>query len=191
MADNWDLMLTELRQIRRAVAGDDDENTPLSLGGNGGTFVNGQNAVICTNTNWVDDRITDSSISDLAPGDVQTIVEMVSNDNDVQVAPMSVATTQHPHDYDSDNVDESAVEYVFERKKGHNDRWQTLSGLTTTVPFGQIGDPTPLLPDAAVGPMAAFRIRFKNITDGESSTTTISAEDIGCELHGRIVRGGD
>jgi hypothetical protein len=103
-----------------------------------------------------------------------------------------VATTPHPGDIDGDGEDESIVRYRFEQKvDSPSDTYNELPGLSNTLRFGKIGDPVQLLEDGYVGPVSSFQIVFENRSDGFASPMSVDIDEIGAEVHARILRGID
>lgn len=188
---NWDRrllddVLDELQAIREAIGG----IRPVIRTEGGRDFTMPKNALVIANQRWEDEDVEalDFTTTTLEPGEEATIVEVVSTEPNVKYAARSVATSAHAGDYNDDNVDESLVRYRFEHKKEANDKWHTLPGLTSTVPYGQIGQPVELMPGTFVGPVSGFRIVFENVTEGESNPINVDGKYLAAQLHGRILR---
>ena len=133
-------------------------------------FVAPRDTLILGNDLWEDDRVSDidfqARLGDdtLDPGESVTALEIVSNDRDISLAALALATTRHPGDINGDGSTENIVRYRIEDKPDDpTDSYNILPGLSTTSPFGQIGDPVELLPGGnAVGPMYSFRVVVEN-----------------------------
>jgi hypothetical protein len=151
-----------------------------------------RDAIVVAGDEWNDDNVTDLTYDgDLDPGDEETVAVVRSTKRNVKFAPRAVATTVHPGDIDGDGNDENIVEYHFDHKQSITDEWNELPGMTTTMPFGSIGQPVELIPGTFIGPVAAFRIRFVNRSDTFSTPLSAAEDDIGGEIHGRTVRGSE
>jgi hypothetical protein len=152
-------------------------------------FISARDAVIVANDEWLDDETNDLTFSgDLGPGDEEVVARVESREPDVAVAARAVAATTHPHDFDNDGVEESAIRYRYEHKLDKSGGYRSLPGLRTTLPLGDIGEPVELVTGAYVGPVAGFQIVFENRTDGSANPVTIDQDNIGGELHCRILR---
>lgn len=172
--------LQELRELRNDIRARQSRDVDV---------VPSNDAVIVGNQEWVDETINDINItSDLGPGETVTVAETRSTDANIGIMLKAAGVTTHPGDIDGDGNDENVVEYRFERIESQAGKYNGLSGLTTTAPFGSIGNPTPLIPGSYIGPSQAFRLRFHNRSDDFSNNVTVAKEDIGAQLHARVVR---
>lgn len=182
-----------LRQIRNAVRGIDTEGasgqTAIRVHDMGGDFAPPQETINIANQRWLSHRLTPKSYDDLEPGDTQTIVEMESDQSDLYVAVKGVATSQHAHDLQGDGELQSAVTYQHEFKTHGGSEWVQFPGLGGTLPLGTLGDPVEIIPGTYVGPMAGYRIRFTNRSNGETNEVTIPAEKLGAQIAGIAITG--
>lgn len=161
-------------------------------------FVSPANAFVLAGDKWEDDDVTDidytssdnAGDSNLDPGEELTAVEAVANEVGTFLALSAVATTEHAADMDADGVDESIIRYKYQMKPTRQaDKYNTLPGMSSTLSFGAMGDPQPFVPNAYIGPVKAFRVIFENRADEFSSSESVGVNDIGCHLHGRVLRG--
>jgi hypothetical protein len=157
-----------------------------------------RNTVVVANNRWADDSVADIDYTSnanagndqLDPGEMLTAVEAETTRQDEWLALRAVATTAHGADIDNDGNTENIVQYNFGHKaKTASDRYNELSGLSTTLPFGSIGRPVELIPGRFVGPAKSFRIEFENRSDGFASPTNVPVENIGAQMHLVVIRG--
>jgi hypothetical protein len=149
-----------------------------------------RDAVIVANNRFKDDRVEDLSFgSTLAPGETEVVAEVVSTPNKTfDVYGSAIATTAHAGDIDGDGNQESVVEYRIETKKRSADAYSSLPGLSTTLPFGELGNPVELVPGSYIGPVAGFRIVMKNRSDEFANPISIDSDNIAGEIHARLER---
>jgi hypothetical protein len=159
------------------------------------SFVNPRDALILGNDRWEDDRVTSidfteqSAGQELDPGETLTALEIVSNEPDITIGVSALGTTRHPGDIDNDGSTENIVRYRVENRPDNpTDTYNTLPGLTTTAPFGQIGQPIELIPGSHVGPVYSFRVVVENRSDGLPNPQSVPVEKIGVTAHARVLR---
>lgn len=159
-------------------------------------FVNPQNTLVLAGDKWQDEDIENinynqqtSQTGVLPAGEALTAVEMESNVDGVMLAVRAVATTTHGADIDNDGVDESVINYRYEMKPSSStDTYNALPGLSSTLPFGAMGNPVELIPGAYVGPFKAFRIVFENRSDNFVNPVDVDLDKIGSHVHARVLR---
>lgn len=187
MQDVEDDILDELQAIRAALT---DPNRQADV-------VPSNDAVVVGNEQWEDETVeeidfgaqTDNG-TELQPGEELVAAEVRSNRRNVSAMLRAVGVSTHPGDINGDGQDESIIQYRFERIESVSDGWNDLPGLTTTAPFGAVGAPVEVIPGTFVGPSSAFRIVFENRSDGFSNPISVNLDEIGAQMHARIVRGG-
>lgn len=198
--DNDDNLVRLLREIRDAVQGgtlpgqknaNNRQQTEVRVHDIAGRYTPPQSAFNLANQEWTDESLAEVSFDgDLAPGDSEVVALIESNDKDVFIGVNAGATTEHRYDVDGDGKDESAVRYYHEFKGSQSNNWTPAIGLTTTMPLGRLSDPEEYVPGTIIGPMKGWRIRIENRTDETANSTTISADELGGQLTGVIMRTG-
>lgn len=160
-------------------------------------FVAPRDTLILGNDLWEDDRVSDIDFQErlgddtLDPGESVTALEIVSNERDISLAVHALATSRHPGDINDDGSTENIVRYRIEdRPDDPTDTYNVLPGLSTTAPFGEIGDPVSLLDDGtAVGPLYSFRVVVENRSNEFANPIAVNTRDIGVMAHARVLRG--
>lgn len=203
MQDTDDEMLEALREIRDAVQGGtlpgqtskssttqrEITHTELRVHDVSGKFSPPSNTFNLGNQTWVDENLTTTQIDDLEPGETQTITSLLSNESDVYMAVKGVATTEHVADVDGTGDMESAVNYIYEyQTHDGGDNWNPMIGLSGSAPMGYMGHTEEIVPGEFIGPMAGFRIRFFNRTEGATNEVTIPADEMGAQIAGIFIR---
>lgn len=159
-------------------------------------YVRPRDALILGNDRWEDETVEEIEFPNqvsgttLDPGESITALEIISNDRENTIAVFALATSRHPSDINNDNTPENVVRYSIQDKPDDpTDTYNELPGLTTTMPFGDIGTPIRLLPgNNAVGPMYSFRVVVENRSDGFANPVSIPLDKIGVACHARILR---
>lgn len=164
-------------------------HTELRVHDISGKFSPPANTFNVGNQVWVDENLTTTQIDDLAPGETQTVTSLLSNETAVYLAVKGVAVTEHVADTDGTGDMESAVNYVYEyQTHDGGDSWNPMIGLSGSAPMGYMGHTAEIVPGEFIGPMAGFRIRFFNRTEGANNPVTIPADEIGAQVAGIFIR---
>lgn len=147
-------------------------------------------AIVLPNREWVDERVNLISLDgDLEPGEVETVVRYESTDGEYPIAVKGVGATRHIGTLTDAESDESLVEYEYQFKRNPADEWANLRGISSPLPWGTINEPRDIIEGSYVGPVASFRIRIRNRTEGEVGETAIPEDTLGGIATGLVMDG--
>lgn len=155
-----------------------------------------RNALAIGNDRWEDDIVQpidyESQVSgtSLDPGEEVVAAEIISNDRDVQIYINALGTTRHPGDISDSGTAENIVEYRVEAKPDNpTDSYNPLPGMRTTAPFGNVVNPTPLIPPGKpIGPMYSVRVVFFNRSGDRANPQSVDVNNVGAVLRGQVSR---
>lgn len=147
---------------------------------------------------WVDERIEDADIngqigSSLTPGEEVEVCKIESTDPNIKVRPRAVGASLHAGDVFNDGTRQSIVRYRYERKYRINDEWSPMGGLSSTLRYGRLDDPTEIVPGEFLEPLQGFRIIMVNRTDTTANQFSVGSNQIGALVSGIVTvdKGGE